>query len=250
MKKFLWIPLIIILWILCYLAISRNHRIQPPTNVSVCTMEYTPVCAKTYLSWYIPVVKTFSNLCTMEAEKKDTPILMTFLYSWECIKNEPQKSWDNYILTTNTTDKYKVKTEEGQAIAWQSIYVYDTSGNNIYSLPTNSDMAPQRYIGIAWNNIIAEYSTSPDGDFSIYNIPMKQKIFSSKYHSVNTWVWIENNTVKYHAPVWIQGNDIATKPENAPVCTGIDDGYIQLMTFDLTTKQITNTWALQCTYFQ
>ena len=250
MKKLLRLIIIIIILWLWYLFITKNHTTKAPADVTACTMDYTPVCAKTYLSWTIPILKTFGNTCMMDAAQKTSEVLVAFLYNGECIKDEPQKSWANYIITVSTSDKYIVKTEESPEFAGQNIYVYDLSGNLLYDLPSTGDTSFQRYAGTVGDNIIAQYSTSPDWSCSIYDIPNKQKIFSDTYHTVYTWVAIAWTTVSYNHAVRINGNDIAKKPADAPTCTGIDDGYMRTMTYDLTTKTIVNTWSLTCTYFE
>lgn len=52
-------------------------------EVKMCTMDYTPVCAKVEVQCIMapcnPVYETFSNKCMMEANS-----LATFAYNWEC----------------------------------------------------------------------------------------------------------------------------------------------------------------------
>lgn len=68
----------IFIWFIWIIIVSDTFA-----SVNVCTMDYTPVCAKVQVQCVMapcnPIYETFSNKCMMEANS-----LATFAYDWEC----------------------------------------------------------------------------------------------------------------------------------------------------------------------
>lgn len=167
--------------------------------------------------------------------------------------------------TVATTDVYIVKTEQGNTIPWENIYVYDKSGNKIFSLIATNDPSLQFFSAIAGDYLIVDYWTSPDiRSFMIYNIKRQAKTFESLYSAHNGENWgVSNlsvawNKVSFATLVFskrnFDGKRQIPQPKVLPTCPTtqwIDNwGYSEIREFNLDTKQLEKTWKVVCTYLQ
>jgi hypothetical protein len=142
-------------------------------------------------------------------------------------------------------EQYIVRHESRSNEPGEDIFVSDLSGNLIFSL---TGLAPQYFYALVQGYMILDIGTAASSrTFALYNISTQQKVFEENYHDA---LVISGTTISFAFRVWSEYDTSVPKPQNAPACTGINNGYIQFKTLDILTQKITSTEPLLCSYFE
>lgn len=207
------------------------------------------------------------NNCSVKDGKADACTLMYCETPSEpkCLQyatgTEPTTS--DTLNTVQTNDTYTVKTEMGNDIPWQNIYVYDKAGVKVFSLIANGEPSLQFFAGMDGSYLIVDYGTSPDiRSLAVYNIQTQQKLFTSEYCPQN-WakgngLYAEWNKVFFATLVFskwrFDGKWQIPQPKILPTCPSDrweeSIGYSELRVYDISTKQVEKTGKLVCSYLQ
>ncbi len=170
-------------------------------------------------------------------------------FSYSYLRTHVHVNLMQTVTSTLGISDYRVETGMRVDTPGEDITVYDNKGNKVLSL-INED--PQYVKKLVWDKLIVDIGTSAGSrTMDIYDLATTTKIFTTNYYGgMSNAISIDGNIVTYYYKVWNEMDGLETKPMNAPACSELYNGYVEVRSYNLKTQTMIPSWTLTCAYFE